>query len=576
MAQRLFTPYSEQLSKQTIPHDYYPRMQLKRDSFINLNGEWDFTISKLEKVSEFDSKILVPFPPESQLSGIEKIIMPDEYMHYRRTFAFNDSSRNDNIYLHFGAIDQIADIFLNGTLIGKCNSPYIPFSVEISNYLIDGDNELYVVCKDGIDKTYPYGKQTYKRGGMWYTPVSGIWQTVWLEAVPKNHITNLKITPSLNSAEIEVTGGEYKKKITLLDSDEVFTFEGEKIVISPKNIINWTPENPHLYHFKIESGKDTVYSYFALRTVGKTMRAGKELLTLNDEPYLFQGLLDQGYYSDGIFLPATVDGYRDDILRMKELGFNMLRKHIKIEPLIFYYLCDSLGMLVCQDLVNNSDYSFIRDTVIPTVSIQTLPDEHLHNNAKERAVFIEMLSKTTTLLYNSPSIVYYTIFNEGWGQFCADKMYDLFKQLDSTRIIDSTSGWFRRKKSDVDSRHIYFKALKAKKLNGKAFVISEFGGYSHRISGHLFSDKEYGYKSYDNLEDYQKAVAELYDLQVREMIKCGCSGFVYTQVSDVEDETNGILTYDRRVCKLNVEKFKPILDSLYAEFKKWQIEFLRH
>ena len=568
MVQRLSTNYSAQLSKENIPHNYYPRMQMRRESFFNLNGEWDFAITKSDRTCEFDNKILVPFCPESQLSGVELIVKPDEYMHYRRTFILPENFKNDKIYLHFGAIDQIGSIYLNENLVGECKLPYIPFSIDVTDYLLDGENVLYVVCRDGIDRKYPYGKQTYKRGGMWYTPVSGIWQTVWLEAVPKNHITDIKITPSLKDVVIEVAGGEGEKAITLLDSGEEFRFSGNKTTISPKNIVNWTPDNPYLYHFKLESGEDTLYSYFALRTVGKVTQNGRELLTLNGEPYLFQGLLDQGYYPDGIFLPATIDGYRDDILRMKELGFNMLRKHIKIEPMIFYYLCDSLGMLLFQDLINNSDYNFIRDTALPTVLTQTMCDKNLHKNKEEREIFIEMMEKTTELLYNSPSIVYYTIFNEGWGQFCADEMYEKFKTLDDTRIVDSTSGWFRRNESDTDSRHIYFKPLKAKKLSGKAFVISEFGGYSYREPGHIFSDKEYGYKSYKNLGEYQRGVADLYNTQVREMIKCGCSAFVYTQVSDVEDETNGILTYDRKVCKLDAEEFKPILDSLNEEFRK--------
>ena len=359
----------------------------------------DFAIKKEDRTSEFDRKILVPFCPESSLSGVEVIVKPDEYMHYRRTFTLPENFINDDVYLHFGAIDQTAAVFINGKQVGECTLPYIPFSIEISGALSDGENEIYVVCRDGIDKKYPYGKQTYKRGGMWYTPVSGIWQTVWLESVPKSHIENIKITPDLCGAEIEIFGGEAEKKITLLDSGEELSFVGDKIKISPEEINLWTPDNPYLYNFKLECGEDTVYSYFALRTVGKTVRGGKELLTLNGEPYLYQGLLDQGYYPDGIFLPATIDGYRDDILRMKELGFNMLRKHIKIEPMIFYYLCDSLGMIVFQDLINNSDYDFIRDTVMPTFLSQTISDEKLHTHKEERAIFVEMMSKTTTLLY---------------------------------------------------------------------------------------------------------------------------------------------------------------------------------
>ena len=295
---------------------------------------------------------------------------------------------------------------------------------------------------------------------------------------------------------------------------------------------------------------------------------GKKRITLNGEPYLFNGLLDQGYFPDGIFLPATSDGYKEDILTAKALGFNMLRKHIKIEPECFYYLCDTLGMAVFQDAVNNSDYSFLRDTLLPTIGLKRLSDKKLHKCKRARKIFTETALGMTAHLYNHPSVLYYTIFNEGWGQFSADEVYKIVKDSDKTRIIDATSGWFIRHKSDVESHHVYFKKLKAKSPRKRPVVISEFGGYSHRCEGHLFGDKNYGYKTFKSREEFEENVKKLYLCEVLPLVKKGVSALVYTQISDVEDETNGFLTYDRRVLKVNPETFAEISKSLQEASKE--------
>ena len=311
--------------------------------------------------------------------------------------------------------------------------------------------------------------------------------------------------------------------------------------------------------------QDKVKSYFAMREIGVQKIDGISRLTLNGKPYLFNGLLDQGYYPDGIFLPATSDGYRDDILRTKECGFNMLRKHIKVEPDIFYYLCDSLGMVVFQDMVNNSGYSFFIDTVLPTIGFKRIPILFRHKNKKSRRIFEEQMYLTQEFLYSHPSVLYYTIFNEGWGQFKADEMYEKAKEYDSSRIYDSTSGWFYRKKSDVDSRHVYFKPVKLGKTTNGPIVISEFGGYSHRAIGHLFGSEEYGYSSFETQAEFENAFRKLYADEIKPLISRGICALVYTQVSDVEDETNGILTYDRAVIKIDPEKTKELMNSLYNQ-----------
>ena len=556
----LTTKYMDDMDRDT-PFADYPRPSMRRESYISLNGSWDFAVGGDKYPELYEEKILVPYPPESLLSGIERDIPKGAVMYYRRSFSLPDGFVRGRILLHFGAVDTICEVKLNGTSVISHEGGYLPFYADITDDLIPGENTLTVRVIDNLDHDYPYGKQKRNRGGMWYTPVSGIWQTVWLESVPDKYIEKIRITPSLDSATIEVFGGEDEKTVTL-STGERFNFRGEKITVKPEVAINWSPENPHLYEFTLESGDDTISSYFALRTVECKECDGIPRLCLNGKPYLFNGLLDQGYYPDGIFLPATPEAYLDDILLAKSMGFNMLRKHIKVEPEIFYYLCDRQGICVFQDMVNNSGYSFILDTALPTVGPKSLPDSLRHLGKKSRKIFEEHSLQTLDCLYNHPSIVYYTVFNEGWGQFLADKMYRIIKSADPTRIVDATSGWFWRKESDVDSRHVYFKAVKLGRVGKRPIVISEFGGYSHRVEGHLFGSNNYGYKLFSSDGELEDAVVRLYSEEIAPLIPQGVSGLVYTQISDVEDETNGIVTYDRRHVKLNAERIRPIMERL--------------
>ena len=563
---QLTTPYQENFDKENV-WNVYPRPSLKRDSFFSLNGEWDFASTKSEIFpSVYEEKILVPFPPESYLSGINRILDKDEILYYRRSFVLPEGFIKEKVILHFGGVDQSCEVFINGLSIGKNVGGYIPFSFDITDIINSTENEISLKVYDNLSDIYPYGKQKRERGGMWYTEVSGIWQTVWLESVPKEFISNIKIMSHLDSATIQISSPVKEKRLTLLDSNEIFEFEGDCITIKPKEKRAWSPQDPYLYRFRIECGDDSVESYFALREVSIKKVGGVSKIHLNNKPYLFHGLLDQGYFPDGIFLPATYKGFEEDILTAKRLGFNMLRKHIKIEPEIFYYLCDKLGMVVFQDMVNNSDYSFFRDTALPTIGIKRLKDKKMHRNEESRSMFKKHMTDTIQHLYNHPSIVYYTIFNEGWGQFCADDMYALAKSVDNTRIYDSTSGWFFQKDSDVDSHHIYFKKLKAKPNADKPTVISEFGGYSHRCEGHVYSPQNYGYKTFCKQEDFESAFKSLYTEQVLPLVKDGVCAFVYTQLSDVEDETNGLLTYDRRVVKISEELAQSISTKLMEAF----------
>ena len=538
------------------PWMVHPRPQMKRENWLNLNGAWDFSVDYEKK-----GTIRVPFCPESKLSGIGAHFDEGSLLCYNRTFRLPEGWGKGRVILHIGAADQRADIFLNGKPVGIHKGGYEAFSFDITPCLQE-ENSLQICCFDDLeDQSYPYGKQTLNRGGMWYTPVSGIWQTVWLENVPEAYIRKLHIENRGYSVKISIEpalGGSVH--VAGLGR---FGLENGSVTITPENPNLWTPENPHLYDFTVEAGEDRIESYFAIRTLEVKTVGQYPRLCLNGKPYFFHGLLDQGYWPDGIFTPATPQCYADDILMMKKLGFNTLRKHIKVEPEEFYYQCDKLGMIVFQDMVNNSDYNFLRDTALPTVGIQKLDDRKLHGDEVSRRRFLEGMEATVKQLKNHPSICYWTIFNEGWGQFDSDNVYEQFKKLDDTRFIDSTSGWFRREKTDVDSRHVYFRKVKMEGDGKKPLVLSEFGGKTYKVEGHVFNpDKTYGYGGCDSLEALNEAVAKLYLEEVLPCIKKGLCAAIYTQVSDVEDEINGLVTYDRKVEKMDPAKMYPIAAML--------------
>ncbi len=566
----LYTGYLESFNKEA-PLKEYPRPQMVRDSYFNLNGTWHFSVSEGEcEPQEYTETITVPYPPESALSGIERRINKNEKLYYKKTFTLPDGFIKNRVILHFGAVDQECRVKLNGKFIGTHEGGYTPFSFDITDFLKDGENTLTVKVRDSLDLKYPYGKQKVNRGGMWYTPVSGIWQTVWLESIPKNSIRSLRISSDMKSAKITIDAPFGEKKITIHSEGVSAVFSGNEFIFTPKEPKLWSPESPFLYHFTLETKDDKIDSYFALRKIGVTKTDGKARLTLNGEPYLFSGLLDQGYFPDGIFTPADYKAYEDDITVAKSLGFNMLRKHIKIEPQIFYHLCDKPGMVVFQDMVNNSDYSFLRDTALPTLGIKRLSDRKMHKNAESREIFTDTMKETVKLLENSPSVLYYTIFNEGWGQFSADENYRTAKALDPTRIYDATSGWFFENESDVDSHHVYFKKAKLNWDGKRPLVLSEFGGYSLRIEGHLYGPKNYGYRIFSSNEEYERAVISLYENEILTLAKAGISALVYTQLSDVEDETNGFVTYDRRKIKIDSDKMRRMNFELYraSNYKK--------
>ena len=573
---QLYTEAGERLKGCQNVWQKYPRPQLRRANWQSLNGIW-----------ELDGKpVRVPFPPESLLAEYEGVCK--EHMTYRKEFQLKNYDRTKRTLLHFQAVDQIADVYLNDVYLGRHEGGYLPFSFDISETMTEKDNRLVVKVIDELNKDYPYGKQCKNRGGMWYTPTSGIWQSVWLEQVPGRYIKELKITPDLHGIHLEIREEEgmcERAKVAIyLHNGEVLTTDviGGQDYIDLKSFRTedgsayeprlWNTKDPYLYRMVVETQEDRVESYFALRTIEiKNIYHGNqetECVCLNGEPLFMHGVLDQGYFSDGIYTPAEEEEYERDVLRMKELGFNLLRKHIKIEPECFYYYCDKHGMLVMQDMVNNGDYNFVMDTALPTIGIKKYLNRRKRITQVQKEFFEEHMCRTLELLHNHPCIIAYTIFNEGWGQFDADRMYAIAKKADPSRLYDATSGWFAEKDSDFDSLHIYFGPKKPVKKKRPVFL-SEFGGYSYRVEGHIFSGKNYGYGTCRSEDELWERIYARYNELVTPYvyITAGLCGSIYTQLSDVEDEINGLYTYDRKVCKVDKKKMKHMADNLY----KWQL-----
>ncbi len=558
----LLTKWSKSFDREH-PLPEYPRPQFVRDSYINLNGSWKYVIKSAPSLPlRLMVDITVPFSPETEISGVNRPVGPNDYLFYQKKFTLPEGFNKGRVFLNFGAVDQVTTVFLNKIELATHKGGYTPFKVELTDALCDGENVLDVRVSDFTDTScYSRGKQKLKRGGIWYTAQSGIWQTVWLESTPETYLENVKITPDYDNAQVKFEYfGTDDVEVLIYDGDKLIADTREKTVKIP-NFKPWSPESPFLYDVVFKACGETIKSYFGMRKFSTGVdKNGVKRLLLNNKPYFHNGLLDQGYYSDGYLTPPTYEAMENDVKFAKSAGFNMLRKHIKIEPLMWYHYCDVNGIIVWQDMVNGGGRYGLETNVIPFVNI-TLDDRNYRSfkrTAKEgRDLYYKELEETVNYLYNCPCIAVWVPFNEGWGQFDSEKAYELVKKLDSTRIVDTTSGWHDLGKSDVISKHIYFTPIRVKQ-GDRPYVLSEFGGYSMKINGHTFNNKMFGYKIYNSKESLTNAYSRLYNNVIIPQIKSGLCAAVYTQLTDVEDELNGLMTYDREVVKIDIDTLKEI------------------
>ncbi len=602
----LTTIWGEQLDTAS-PLPEYPRPQLKRDHFTSLNGYWDYAFTTSRSAPDsYDGKILVPFSPESSLSGVNRQLHPGEFLWYRTILPDDACTLPENtlLLLHFGAVDHHVRVFLNGIPILSHQGGYLPFEVEIKDFLRPTGNELILRVSDTTGlRDEAKGKQTLERGGIFYTAQSGIWQSVWLEQVPFAHLENIWFTADYDrkrvTAHVQAATNSVHPILTVSLLDQGKEIVSGSMELSPVNfdpVKNqpaslpytdsvtvsltltipeehfhpWSPEDPFLYDvalsLTLEEYEDHASSYFAMRifSIEKQMEGslkGKPVFCLNHRPYFLMGVLDQGYWPDGLYTAPSDEALIYDISTMKSLGFNMIRKHIKVECPRWYYHCDRLGMIVCQDMVNGgSKYHMPVISYLPTLFpflASHLKDTHSsmlsRKDKKARKEWKKECADTVTYLRFFPSIAIWVAFNEGWGQFDTIGITNMIRSLDPSRAVDSASGWFDQRCGDFFSVHNYFRPLSVpslKKWRNRAYFLSEYGGFACHLKGHASVDRVFGYKRFDTLEEYQEAYQKLIQKSLLPLKEQGLSGAVYTQLSDIEEEVNGILTYDRKINKL--------------------------
>ena len=550
----------------------YPRPQLQRNTYINLNGKWNYRIISGQGKVVQKGIIEVPFSPETTLSGVEKhVLQPDETLEYIKVFGLDKVKKTKHLILHFGAVDQVSQVSINGINLGTHEGGYTAFSYDITDFIVDGENEIKIRVRDYTDGVgYARGKQSISPCGMWYSAQSGIWQTVWMEWVPEAYVTKLKITPDIdnNRLDLVLSVSELKGQVSISAANQelikdysVDKIQDDKIYVHV--ILNhyklWTPEDPNIYFLNIEYGKDTFSTYFTMRHFGVGVdERGFPCLTLNHKPYFMHGVLDQGYYPESLMTPPSDAAMINDIESIKSLGFNMIRKHCKIEPMRWYFHCDRIGMIVWQDIINGgTKYDMKMICHIPTVvrPFGNTKDKNKlflrftgRNTEKSKAVWRHECKEMIEQLYSVPCIGQWCLFNEGWGQFDAKACLEYAKQFDSTRPIDAASGWFHEGCGDVFSEHLYFEKLKVNH-GPRPYVISEYGGFSLKVGNHVRRDAVYGYKKYSQGKDLQSAYDEIME-KIKSLREEGLAGAVYTQATDIEDEVNGLFTYDRKVQKL--------------------------
>lgn len=595
---QLYTRWGKNLDRDHVLEEY-PRPLLMREDYQILNGWWDYAFTiDYKQPQQYEGRILVPFSPETALSGVGRQLKPDEYLWYRRNFNLPGWEREkgqNRILLHFGAVDQSCEVRINGHKVKRHTGGYLPFEVDISRYAQESANELIVAVKDLSDTSYhSKGKQKLNAGGMFYTAQSGIWQTIWLEKVPETYIKEIKTVPDIEKKIIRIkVSSSYstdKKNVDKLSRNlpieikirkpglypdpvvkpsqistedmletAVLAVSDKWIEIPIESISLWNCETPYLYYFEVKLGDDRAISYFAMRKFSLETKVHEEFprICLNGEVQFQNGVLDQGYWPESLYTPPSDAAMIFDIQEMKKTGFNMVRKHLKIEPQRWYYHCDRLGIVVWQDMVNGGSYykhwfvtygatllSWLR------IPMRDVYPRLLSREAKAgRLEFIREMKETIRLLGNHPSIAAWVIFNEGWGQFQTEDMTRIVRRLDPNRLIDQASGWFDQGGGDFSSLHNYFFKLFIRPERERASVLSEFGGYSYREPGHCAKEKLYGYGICKNKKDLEKRFLERWQ-GVRNLIPQGLSASIYTQWTDVEEEVNGVFTYDREVRKI--------------------------
>lgn len=591
------TPWTA-AAQTSIPLSEYPRPQLVRGEWGVLNGVWQCAFTAFDSADpldvadpteqpDFDREILVPFSPEMPLSGVDRVLQPNETLWYRREFTV-PAGNGERVLLHFGAVDQSCRVAIDGVEVGGNTGGFLPFTLDITDALTpDTDvHEIVVAVRDVTDQSWlSRGKQSSSRGGIWYTPQSGIWQTVWIERVPIVAVDRLILTPLLDSREVEVTvvshGADEAATADVRILSEGVSHGAATIAVNTPTRISldepvrmWSPEDPFLYDVSVDLGADAVTSYVGMRSFGRGKSAiGHACLTLNGSPYLPVGLLDQGYWPDGGLTAPSDEALVFDIELAKRMGFTMLRKHIKIEPLRWYYHCDRLGMLVWQDHVNGGDKYKAPIVTLPAVASPALSDQRYalfsrkdeSGRAMSEAELVDMIEH----LRSVTSLSLWVPFNEGWGQFDAARIADVVRAIDPSRGIDQASGWHDQGAGDLVSKHIYFRPVKVRKAwqkDERIIALTEYGGYSHLHQGHAWGEKEFGYKRFGSPEELMAAFAKLHAKEIAPAIAEGLAATVYTQVSDVEDEVNGMVTYDRQVVKFPERDVRAINDHLRAVF----------